>query len=213
MVAYMLTIKKDIDLITEVNDYDVLLVGTNVYNRLANGWQLDVKYNYPLVHKANMETKYGDNDKLGKIIQVKADEHLTVCLCYINKGYNFRPDIESDYLSYSALEECLHQVNVFFKGKRIACPILGSSKFDGNGDKDRIIALFEQVLTNVDITLYDYVQTSFNDRKMDMIRRIMEAKKVWKETKDRKPYITLVKERKDYENRLKKINNLTIFEQ
>lgn len=207
-----LTIKKDIDLINEVDQYDVLLVGTNVYGRLTNGWQLDAKLKYPLIHLKNMNTKYGDVKKMGSILQVKEQNCPVICLCYITKGYNFRPDIENDYLSYAALESCLYSINILFKGKKVACPILGSSKFDGNGDKQKIIDLFEVTLNDVDLTLYDYMQTSAEERKMDMIRQIMEAKKIWKEQKDRKPYFNLVKKRKEYEKRLKEINNLTYFE-
>lgn len=207
----MLKIKKDVDLICEVDQYDVLLVGTNVYGRLTNGWQLDAKLKYPRVHEANMNTKYGDVKKMGTVVRVEQEDAPTICICYITKGYNFRPDKESDYLSYEALESCLYSINILFKGKKVACPILGTSMFDGNGDKERVIKLFETTLCDVNLTLYDYAQTSANDKHLALIKDVMEGKRIWKETRNRKPYYDAVMRRKDYEKRLKDINNLTIF--
>ena len=208
----MVTIIKDINLISEADKYDVLLVGTNIYGRLSNGWQLDAKLTYPTIHKVNLETRYGDVEKLGKVISVPQTNNQTVCLLYITKSNNFRPDLEKDYLDYDALINCLQYINILFKGKRIASPILGSSKFDGNGDKDTILKIFEDCLTNVDITLYDYEQTSYNEQKLARIKRIMDAKTKSKINGDTSEYHSLVKQKKEYEKKLKLINNLKIFE-
>jgi hypothetical protein len=42
----------------------------------------------------------------------------------------------------------------------IACPFLGSSRFDGNGDKDKILKIIENNSKNVNITIFDYEQKS-----------------------------------------------------
>lgn len=202
----MITIKNDIDILTETDNYDVLLVGTNVYGRLCNGWQLDAKLKYPLIHKANLETKYGDESKLGKVIEVPQENGQKVCLLYITKSNNFRPDIQSDYLDYTALKNCLQYINVIYKGKQIASPILGASKFDGNGDKNTILEIYNTTLTDVDAVLYDYTQTSNNERQLKLVKEIMEAK-----MNDKTKYYNLIREKKEYEKRLKSINNLTIF--
>lgn len=196
----MLTIKEGTDLIKETDEYDLLLVGTNVYGRLTNGWQSAIKYKFPIIHKVNIETKYGDVNKLGKCIDVPINDKLTICLLYITKGYNFRPDIQQDYLEYEALEECLRRINILYKGKRIACPILGSSKFDGNGDKAKIIEIFTKFLTDVDVTLYDYEQISDADYDLQLVKDIMEAKRLFKETKQGNNYYELISQRKAYKN-------------
>ena len=208
----MVTIIENIDLVQEADNYDVLLVGTSIYGRLSNGWQLDAKLTFPLIHKVNIETKYGDATKLGKCIDVeKIDTKQVYCLLYITKG-NFRPDLQKDTLDYNALEECLHKINIKYKGKRIACPILGTSKFDGNGEREKVIDLFNKKLTDVDCTLYDYEQTSEKERNLNLIKEIMSAKTLAKKTNDKSKYYELVKKRKAYCQRLKAINNLTIFE-
>lgn len=204
----MVNIIENINPTSVTDNYDCILVGTNIYGKLTNGWQLDMKMKYPIIHKTNLDTKYGDKSKLGKVVCVKETNSPDVCLLYITEGYNFRPDKQKDYLSYDALEECLHKINIEYKGKKIICPLLGSSKFDGNGNKDRILSLFENILTNVDADVYLYEQKSAKEVLLDLIKKIMEAKK----KKDKPTYYSLVKQRKEYSERLKKINNLTYFE-
>lgn len=203
----MINFVENIDPITVTDNYDCVLVGTNVYGKLTNGWQLDVKMKYPSIHKANLDTKYGDKTKMGKVICVREQNRPDVCLLYINEGYNFRPDKETEFLSYEALEECLYKINIQYKNKKIICPLLGSSKFDGNGDKERILRLFERTLTNVNADVYLYEQKSLNEVKLDFVKRIMSAKKM----KDKETYYKTVEERKTYTEKLKKINNLTYF--
>ena len=187
----MLNVIKDIDLYDHLDEYDVILVGTNLYCTMSQGIQLKVMLNYPYVFNKNLETKYGDRDKLGTILECKEDGEPTFCLCFITVGYNFRPDLESDYLSYEALESCLRLVNIKYKGKRVACPLLGSSRFDGNGDKDRIYELFEKSMTDVDLTIYDYHQMSRGEE----MKVWWSDEKEMKET-DRSKYYEMVKERK-----------------
>lgn len=204
----MIKIIKDIDPITVTDEYDVILVGTNIYGKLSNGWQLDVKYKYPLVHKANLDTRYGDTSKIGKFIAVKEDEKPTICLLYINKSCNFRPDLKKEFVEYKSLEECLYRINIEYKGKKIICPILGSSEFDGNGDKEKLIDIFTRTCTDIEVDLYDYEQVGAKEKKLRDLKKIMEAKSLSKITGDRTEYKKLNLEQKEYLKRLKEINNL-----
>jgi hypothetical protein len=88
----MVKIIKDIDIYDHFNEYDVILIGTNLYCTMSQGVQLKVMLNYPYVFNKNLETKYGDKDKLGTIIECTSDNEPTFCLCFITEGYNFRPD-------------------------------------------------------------------------------------------------------------------------
>lgn len=196
----MISIIKDIDLYEHLNEYDVILIGTNLYCTMSQGIQLNVMLNYPYVYNKNLETKYGDMSKLGTILECKSDGEPTFCLCFITKGYNFRPDLEKDYLSYEALEKCLNLVNIVYKGKKIACPLLGHSKFEGNGDKEKIMDIFNNTLTDVDATVYDYRQKSRTDQVLDYMHKEFAVKEV-----DRKKYHEMVKKRKaEAEERFRK---------
>lgn len=155
----MIKIIKDIDLFDNVKDYDIVLVGTNIYCNLSQGFQRKVMLNYPYVQEMNMSTKYADKKKLGTILECKKEGNPIFLLLYITEG-NFRPDLKKDTLSYESLEKCIKLINILYKGMNIACPFLGSSRFDGNGDKDKILKIIENNSKNVNITIFDYEQKS-----------------------------------------------------
>lgn len=187
----MINIIKDVDIYDHFSEYDAILIGTNLYCTMSQGVQLKVMLNYPYAYNKNLETKYGDKDKLGTVLECKSEGEPTFCLCFITKGYNFRPDLESDYLSYEALEKCLNLVNILYKGKNIACPLLGSSRFDGNGNKEKIYEIFNKTLKDVNVTIFDYFQKSRAEENKEVRERELAVKKV-----DRKAYYEMVAKRK-----------------
>ena len=195
----MIKVVKDIDLFNHVGEFDVVLVGTNNYCMMSNGIQLNVMLNYHYVYEKNLETKYGDPEKLGTVLECTSEGEPTFCLCFIYAG-NFRPDLQKDYLSYESLEKCLKLINVLYRGKKVATTLLGASRFDGNGDRDRIMEIFNNTITDVDLTIYDYEQLSRDDQ----IKAMWTKEKKVKE-KDRKAYYKMVGERKkEAEERFKK---------
>lgn len=188
----MIDIIKDEDLYNHLNEYDAVLIGTNTYQVMSNGIQLQLMLNYPYVYEENLKTKYADRRKIGTLCECKKEGEPTICLCFIAKGYNFRSDLESDYLSYEGLENCLKLVNVLYKGKHLASYLLGSSEFDGNGDRERIMNIFKDNIKDLDLTIYDYKQKS----RMDFVKETM-TKEFEMKKKDRKKYYEMVKKRKE----------------
>lgn len=197
----MINIVKDIDLYDHFDEYDLILIGTNLYCTMSQGIQLKVMLNYPYVYEKNLETKYGDRNKLGTILECEAEGEPSFCLCFITVGYNFRPDLEKDYLSYEALESCLKLINIKYKDKKIACPLLGASRFDGNGEKDRIYNIFNTIMTDVDVTIFDYHQKS----RDEMLKEVWEKEHAVKEV-DREAYYKMVAERKKRDDEVFKKN-------
>lgn len=196
----MIDVIKDEDLYNHLNEYDAILIGTNTYQVMSNGIQLQLMLNYPYVYEQNLKTKYADRRKIGTLCECKKGGEPTICLCFIAKGYNFRSDLESDYLSYEGLENCLKLVNVLYKGKHLASYLLGSSEFDGNGDRERIMNIFKNNIKDLDLTIYDYKQKS----RMDFVKETM-TKEFEMKKKDRKKYYEMVKKRKEEaEERFKK---------
>lgn len=196
----MINIVKDVDLYNHFDEYDVILIGTNLYCTMSQGIQLKVMLNYPYVYEENLNTKYGDMEKLGTLLECKKENEPTFCLCFVTKGFNFRPDLEKDYLSYEALEKCLRLVNIKYKGKKVACPLLGSSRFDGNGDSGKIYEIFNNSIKDVDLTIYDYFQKSRAEEMKEVRERELKVKE-----KDRKAYYEMVaKRKKEAEERFKK---------
>ena len=148
----MLKIIKDKDPIWETDNFDVILIGTSIYNQLNGGFQSKIKYKYPIVDEKNRETKYADFSKLGTRITI--NDTPTISLMYIC-GYP-RPNI--DTVDYDSLTKCLLTANAEFRGKKVLTTILGSSQFDGNGDKDKCLKIIKDSTKELDITLYDYEQ-------------------------------------------------------
>ncbi len=148
----MLKIIKDKDPIWETDKFDVILIGTSIYNQLNGGFQSKMKYKYPIVDEKNRETKYADFSKLGTRITI--NDTPIISLMYIC-GYP-RPNI--DTVDYDSLTKCLLTANAEFRGKKVMATIIGSSQFDGNGDKDKCLKIIEDTTKDLDITLYDYEQ-------------------------------------------------------
>lgn len=185
-----MTIVED-DIFNHVGEQEITLVGTNLYASMANGFQLDVALNYPYVYEANMATRYGDIKKLGTILECKEEGNPTFVLCFVTKGYNFRPDLEKDYLSYDALANALRLVSAIYGDKSIASPIIGLSRFEGNGNKDEILSVYEKYLGDKNVVLYDFQDRS-RAEKMKLMR---EAELKLKEA-DREAYYEAVRKRK-----------------
>lgn len=191
---------QNINLFNDIDKYDVILIGTNIYNTLSQGFQRDIMLHYPFVHETNLRTNYGDRRKLGTIKECNTGQPL-FSLCFITKSMNFRPDIEKDYLDYDALERCLKLACVLYKGKKIATTLIGGSRFDGNGDKDKILTIIKNTCKDIDITIYDYYQLSKQEKKKLEYKEEQLLKKT-----DYKKYREVVSERKKRENKIKSLN-------
>ena len=141
------------DAIFHTDDYDVVLVGTNIYDMLTNGFQSKIRFKYPYVDEANMETGYGDTRKLGKRLTVAGEP--TISLMYI-ANYPNRKRVTIDY---EALEHAMTTANSEFIGKRVMTTVLGCSPFDGNGDRGKVLEIIGRHCDKMDLTVYDYEQT------------------------------------------------------
>lgn len=159
---------KDVDPIWRTDDYDVVLVGTNVYALLSNGFQSKIRFKYPRVAKANDSTPYGDMRKIGTNLRV--DGTPTICLMYI-LGY---PDTVRECLNYEGLERCLRLAEAEFRGMRLMTTVPGSTAFDGNGNKERIVKLMGDIFSETDIDVYDYIQIPRAEESKMVIRRLDE---------------------------------------
>lgn len=152
-----MNIVNDKDLIWDTDKYDVILVGTSIYNLLTQGFQSKLTMKYPYILDANNSTPYADKRKYGKRLTIQGTPIIS--LMYIC-GY---PHSKRDYLNYEALEHCLATANAEFKGKNVATTILGTSLFDGNGDRERCMKIIEDNTDKLNLTLYDFPQ--YNRRK------------------------------------------------
>lgn len=144
------------DLIWETDKYDVILVGTSIYCMLTNGFQSKIRYKYPHVDEANNKTPYGHQGKLGTRLTIYPieDEGPIISLLYIARY----PHSKRVFLEYDALENALATANAEFKGMKVATTVLGATRFDGNGDRERVLKIIEENTKDLDLDVYDYVQ-------------------------------------------------------
>lgn len=156
----MVTIVKDKPLIEDVFNYDIIIVGTGIHNTLGNGFQHDIKINFPFVEDALKKTPYADKRKLGTVTVVKSTP--LYCLGFIHSG-GYRKDLNPVYLDYQALNDVLHLIDNNFKNKRIASSFIGCSEFDGNGDKERVLDMFNNLTGENEYFLYDYEQRDYRE--------------------------------------------------
>lgn len=165
---------KDRDLINDVMDYDVILVGLNNKNSMGNGFAHKVARSFPYVYDSNAATKYDDPGKLGSLRLVKQEGKPTFVLCYITKG-RFQPYRHPDALDYEAMEKCIRLVSSHFTDKKIASTIMGVSEFEAGGDKEKVMAMFKKYCNDMDLTLYDYEQVDYRQEDNQNYFAIMNA--------------------------------------
>ena len=158
------------DLIWRTDEYDVILVGTSIYCMLSNGFQSKMRMKYPYIEDSNNGTTYADSRKLGTRLTI--DGNPTISLMYI---CNY-PNRTREYIDYDALENCLRTANAEFKNMRVATTVLGSSIFDGNGDKKRILGIMETCTPNLKLDVYDYDQIDKNIEIKIQKQRLAELK-------------------------------------
>ncbi len=145
------------DAIWETDKYDAILVGTSIYCMLTNGFQSKMRLKYPYIETANNSTNYGDKRKLGKRLTISGKPMIS--LLYIAK----HPHSKREFLDYDALENALATANAEFRGKKVLTTVLGCSRFDGNGDRDKVIPMMDRLLKDTNVDVYDYLQIPKRD--------------------------------------------------
>lgn len=160
----MVEIIENEPLVNHLDEFDAIFIGTNCYQVMRNGVQFEIARVLPYVQEANDKTKYGDASKVGTYIECKKENQPLVLLGFISVGYNFKGN-DDVFVDYNALIIILKLINIIYKGKKIATTLIGTTKFDGNGDKNSVLKIFSEYATDIDLTVFDYVQESGNKIK------------------------------------------------
>ena len=161
----------DTPLIEDIFNYDVIIIGTGIHNALGNGFQYDMKINFPIIEETVKKTKYADPRKLGTVSVINMKP--IVCVGFIHKG-GYRSDIQADYLDYDALKSILELIDENFEGKKIATTLIGCSQYDGNGDKNAVFRLFETLSDKNEYFIYDYEQRDYRTVNNEKWAKIIE---------------------------------------
>lgn len=151
-------------LINHSNEYDVVLVGTNCYQVLRNGFQYEIARKFPHVKVMNNQTKYGDISRVGTILECKNHTEPLITLLYISFGYNFKGN-DKEYIDYDGLRQCLKLCNILYKKKKVATTMLGCTFFDGNGSPEKVMEIMNETIKNFQLDVYDYEQINHREHK------------------------------------------------
>ena len=60
-------------LMEHISEFDAIIVGTNCYQMMTNGFQYEIVHGYPYVQEANDSTRYGDISKVGTFVECKKE--------------------------------------------------------------------------------------------------------------------------------------------
>lgn len=162
-------------MVSKIPEYEVVLVPMGINNSFNSGFRRDIALNFEGIKEVEGNiTRYGDKKKFGTITSVNVRGILFV-FCYIDKG-GYRG---GDSVDYDALESCLKLVEKAFSGMKIASPLMGYGKFEGNGDKERLIKIFKdrfsESAADIDVYVFDSV-----DRRLLIFKEIAELRAMYK---------------------------------
>ena len=164
------------DLMPKIHDYDIILVPMGLNNSFNSGFKSEIAANFNGIKKLEWELGgYGDRRRMGTISTSEMDG-ITFVFCYIDKG-GYKG---GDSIDYSALKRCLDLVKKRFQGQKIASPLLGFGRFEGNGDRDIIMGIFSDVFEHCDAVSLDIYIFESRDRKLEFFRRIAELRAKFK---------------------------------
>jgi hypothetical protein len=167
-------------------EYDAVVLQSNIYNTMTDTYQMLIKDEYPFLRVDMMALPYGDQRRLGTILESTRDNCPVFIFAFVSK-FMGRKEIAESMYSYKALENCLKTINVSYKGKKLASQIFGH-----NQEKDtvkRTMEMFERFLPDVDVDFYDYKEPTFMEIIMQN-KRLREEnyeafRKVMKKTFER----------------------------
>lgn len=153
---------KNNNLLIDCFNYDVVLIPMNINNAMSNGFLYDIALNFPEIKENEETTGYGDKRKYGTIFPIEYNNTI-FCICYMYEiAYNRKN--RTDFVNYDALKNCLKEVRKKYSDKCIASPLLGCSKYDGTGNKEKIYDIFSENLSDMDVYIYDFEQEDFKHK-------------------------------------------------
>ena len=161
---------KDKEPIFETEKYDVILVGTSIYDTLYNGFQGKMVNKYPYISEENHKQTYADSRRLGTRLTIVKKNMPIISLLYICHY----PLKNKTTLDYDALKRCLDTAALEFKCKRILTTVLGGTVFDGKGNKKRILNMMSKAFEKLDVDVYDYKQTYIKEEAKTKRKELTE---------------------------------------
>ena len=77
-------------------------------------------------------------------------------------------------MDYNSLKEVLNLIESNFKDKCIGTTLLGCSKYDGNGDRNAVLDLFNEIAIKNKYFIYDYEQRDYREVNNEKWNKIID---------------------------------------
>ena len=136
------------DLLKLAKDYDIIIHGCNCFNTMGAGIAKQIKEKYPIAYEVDLETKYGDQDKLGTYTEAYDEKDDVIIINAYTQYY-----LGSNF-NYEAFKKIMSMINHNFIGKHIAIPQIGAGI--GGGDWSLIKDILNNVMKDVKLTVVYY---------------------------------------------------------
>lgn len=137
------------DIIKDADSFEVIAHQCNCFQSFGAGIAKAIKINYPKAYLADLQTRYGDKEKMGTISYTLETTPIIVNL-YGQYRYS-RDKVDTDYV---ALGNALKAMKTVFAGKKIGLPTIGAGL--AKGDFSIIKEIIEKELSDEDVTIVIY---------------------------------------------------------
>jgi O-acetyl-ADP-ribose deacetylase (regulator of RNase III) len=141
----MQTVDGEITEIIKSQKYDVVIHGCNCFHKWGAGIAKYMAKEFPEAVKADKETEWGDQSKLGSYTISQCGD-TTIVNAYTQYRYG-----RSGHVDYDALEDVFELIAEDFKEKTIAFPKIGAGL--GGGSWSKIKAIIDDKLRGMDYIL------------------------------------------------------------
>ena len=145
-------VKGDLIKLALSGEFDVITHGCNCFCTFGAGIAKQIKQHFPEAYKQDLLTKSGDRKKLGTCTAATTKNNLIIVNSYIQYDYSSTKIC----VNYNSVRDCMKYISENFKEKRIGMPKIGCGLAGG---KWYIVEkIIEEELTNMDITVVEYVR-------------------------------------------------------
>jgi O-acetyl-ADP-ribose deacetylase (regulator of RNase III) len=134
------------DLIRDRKNYDVIAHQCNCFLSFGAGIAAQIRVQIPEAYQADLNTQYGDSNKLGTNSYT---EGITPVVVNMYGQYKYtRHEVDTNY---EALRKCLKLIKEKFSGKKIGMPLIGAGL--AAGDWTIIEKIINEELVDEDVTI------------------------------------------------------------
>ena len=160
----MKIIQGDLIKLAKQGEFDVVVHGCNCFNTMGKGIALNIKREFPLAYKADLQTEKGSYDKLGNysFAEITRTDGSSLMVINAYTQYTYWDTSVPMLFEYEAFKQFLERckgieysaIALEGKGYRWGFPLIGCGL--AGGDKVRILKMIEESLEDMDVTVVEF---------------------------------------------------------